>query len=222
MLRTALVLGGSGETGGELLKLLVASPVYGKIISVGRRKVEMPTSPGWSKVEQVEVDFDRLQDFASAFQKIDSAFICLGTTRGKAGAEGFVKVDHDYVLAAASLLQEASCPHLHLLTSQGASPSSWLLYPSTKGRAEESVRSLGFPRLTIYRPGLLLCPRRERRVAEAALQWVAGVTDPYHWWSVSSTTVARAMLANSLGEAGATEAIVVLEHRDIVALGSQD
>ena len=55
---------------------------------------------------QEEVNFDNLSEYSSAFPRfpaitcsaslfllrVDSAFICLGTTRAKAGAEGFVKV----------------------------------------------------------------------------------------------------------------------------------
>ena len=43
-------------------------------------------------------------------------------------------MDHDYVLSAARLLKEAGTRELHLLTSQGSNPGSWLLYPSTKGK----------------------------------------------------------------------------------------
>ena len=43
-------------------------------------------------------------------------------------------MDHDYVLSAARLLKEAGTQELHLLTSQGSNPGSWLLYPSTKGK----------------------------------------------------------------------------------------
>ena len=46
----------------------------------------------------------------------------------------WLQVDHDYVLSAARLLREAGTRELHLLTSQGSNPSSWLLYPSTKGK----------------------------------------------------------------------------------------
>merc|ERR1712211_71616 len=102
--------------------------------------------------------FDNLSEYSSAFPRVDSAFICLGTTRAKAGAEGFVKVDHDYVVEASKLLHNSGCPDLHLLTSQvllfchlkerghgfntdvcghsqGSNPDSFFLYPSTKGKA---------------------------------------------------------------------------------------
>ena len=66
--------------------------------------------------------------------RVDSAFICLGTTRAKAGADGFVKVwmqletfssrmfkiqvDYDYVVESSKLLHNSGCPDLHLVSSQ--------------------------------------------------------------------------------------------------------
>ena len=82
------------------------------------------------------------------------------------------------MLSAARLLKEAGTRELHLLTSQGSNPGSWLLYPSTKGKVgccwnidhphrtvqvEVAAKELQFPRLSIYRPGLLLCQRENKR-----------------------------------------------------------
>ena len=50
--------------------------------------------PGKEKVQQKIVDFDNINDSKAAFADCDMAFCCLGTTRAKAGAEGFVKVDY--------------------------------------------------------------------------------------------------------------------------------
>ena len=61
------------------------------------------------------------------------AFCCLGTTRGKAGKDGFVKVDFDYVVNSAKILKESgSVKQFHLLTSKGSDPNSFFLYPATK------------------------------------------------------------------------------------------
>ena len=49
----------------------------------------------------------------------DHVICLLGTTRGKSGAEGFVKIDKDYVLNVARAAREANVPHFHLMTSQG-------------------------------------------------------------------------------------------------------
>ena len=62
------------------------------------------------------------------------AYCCLGTTRAKSGAKGFVRVDKDYVFESAKLLKESGCEHFHLVSSAGAAKSSPFLYTKTKGR----------------------------------------------------------------------------------------
>ncbi len=125
----ALLLGATGETGKEVLKCLRQSNNVEKVILVGRRKVENVDD---LKVEQRQVDFDNLDGTPDAFSGADVAFCCLGTTRGKAGKEGFVKVDHDYVVESAKRAKEAGCGQFHLLTSQGSNQNSWLLYTQVR------------------------------------------------------------------------------------------
>jgi oxidoreductase len=149
------------------------------------------------------VDYENLEHSSEKFRGVDSAFCCLGTTRAKAGKEGFVKVDHDYVLSAAKLLQSSNCPDFHLLSSKGSSASSWILYTSTKGQVEEATKKLNFPRLCIYRPGVLMCDREEKRLGESCVRWVAGLVDKTSMgWSVTTKMVAAAMVATSLSAPG--------------------
>ena len=161
--KVALVLGASGETGKEVVRNLVESPEYREVIVVARRELTFPNDEKYKKIIQKIVNFDNLSAHKEVFEGIDVAFCCLGTTRAIAGAEGFVKVDHDYVLEAASLLKQSQCPEFHLLTSKGSNSNSMFLYPSTKGKVEEAVTNLRFDKLSIYRPGLLLCSRDNRR-----------------------------------------------------------
>jgi len=217
--KTALLLGGTGETGKEVLKLLITTPVFGKIVCMGRREVELPKGEGWDRVEQRVVDFDNLAQYGESFTGVDTAFCCLGTTRGKAGKEGFIKVDHDYVLEAAKLLKTANCPDFHLLTSKGSNSDSWFLYPETKGKAEEAVKQLEFPRLTIYRPGLLRCDRQEVRSAEGLIRWIADMIDKANSWSIPTSVVAQAMVATSLTTP--TPGVEVMEHSTIVRVAKE-
>ena len=66
----------------------------------------------------------------------------------------------------------AGIEHFHLLTSTGSNSKSPFLYPATKGKVEEFCEALTFPKLTIYQPGLLLCPREESRMGEFVFQKV--------------------------------------------------
>ena len=98
------------------------------------------------------VNFDSLENQKDAFGDAEVAFCCLGTTRGKAGKDGFVKVDYDYVVNSARILRDlGACKAFHLVTSRGSDANSFFLYPATKGKAEEAVKAMNFDRVAIYR-----------------------------------------------------------------------
>lgn len=59
----------------------------------------------------------------------------------------------------AKLAKQGGCKDFHLVTAQGSNKNSWFLYPKTKGLVEQEVTDMAFNRLSIYRPGLLLCER---------------------------------------------------------------
>ena len=66
------------------------------------------------------IDFDNIEEHKEAFKEGDIAFYRLGTTKGKSGADGFVKVDYDYVVNSAKLLKESGvCKDYHLISSTG-------------------------------------------------------------------------------------------------------
>merc|ERR1712106_298069 len=218
--RVALVMGATGETGKEVLRHLVMSPEFSSIVSIGRRKLELPDESSYDKVVQKIVDFDNLDSHETDFKGIDQAFCCLGTTRSKSGPDGFVKVDHAYVLSAAKLLKKNDCSDFHLLTSKGSIANSWFLYPSTKGKTENDVTALGFDHLSIYRPGLLLCERENGRFFEGLLQSLARHTDGSSWWSIPTEMVARAMVQNSLETD--KKSLEIIEHDKIVHIAQQN
>jgi len=203
-----------------LLLQLLSNNSFSKVTVIGRRKLtEKLPSKLLSKLDERIVDFERLEEYASAFEGFDVGFCCLGTTRAKSGAEGFVRVDHDYVLESATLAKRAGCKDFHLVTSQGSNKDSWFLYPQTKGLVEERVSQLGFNRLSIYRPGLLLCEREERRLLEKVLQVIIGALDRWEILSIPTKSVAQAMLNNVFKNSKSNEPqIEILTHNEIVEL----
>ncbi|NWZ21992.1 HTAI2 Oxidoreductase, partial [Asarcornis scutulata] len=168
---------------------------------------------------QVVVDFERLSEHAAAFRGHDVGFCCLGTTRSKAGADGFVRVDRDYVAQAAELARAGGCKHFVMLSSQGANEHSRFLYLRVKGEVEKLVQAVGFDRCTILRPAVLLCARQEFRPLEWLTQHVLGAVA---WlfptaYSVPVETVARAIVASVLHPGGGK--VEVLENKAIHQLG---
>jgi len=88
---------------------------------------------------------------------------------------GFVKVDRTYVGGVAAAARAAGTKHFHLVSASNADPDSWLLYPQTKGLVEQDLMSLKFPRLSIYRPAMLLLQeqRDDSRTLESAVRPLA-------------------------------------------------
>ena len=140
-------------------------------------------------------DFDDLPPLPQA----QVAVCAPGTTRAKAGSDAaFRAVDHDAVLAFARAAKAAGVTHFILVSSVGANPKASLLYPRTKGEVEAALAAMGFARLDILQPGLLIGPRAERRPVERFLQWAAPVMDlalPRDLGSLPAGMVAGAIIA---------------------------
>uniref|UniRef100_A0A8C9CF68 Protein HTATIP2 n=1 Tax=Phocoena sinus TaxID=42100 RepID=A0A8C9CF68_PHOSS len=83
--KSVFILGASGETGRVLLKEILEQGLFSKVTLIGRRKLTFDEE-AYKNVNQEVVDFEKLDDYASAFQGHDVGFCCLGTTRKKAGA----------------------------------------------------------------------------------------------------------------------------------------
>ena len=150
-LRTALVVGGTGAIGSELLQELLASDRYERILSLGRR---LPLIEHADLVGHV-VDFDRLQDFTPE-APMDDVFCALGTTLQAAGsAEALRRVDCDTVLKVGALAQRLGAQTFSVVSSIGADVAAGSSYLQVKGEMEAGLIALDLPALHIFRPSLL-------------------------------------------------------------------
>ena len=59
----------------------------------------------------------------------------------------------------------------------------------TKGKIEEAVKTLGFDRVSVYRPGLLITPREETRLLEKCAQTLVPFLDRGSSKSISGLTM---------------------------------
>ena len=76
-------------------------------------------------------------------------------------------MDVDYCFSIAEAASKAEVPNLSIITSIGADTESSNFYLKCKGEIEEMISSLCFKSLSIYRPGLLIGNREEKRLAES-------------------------------------------------------
>ncbi|XP_055343361.1 oxidoreductase HTATIP2-like [Paramacrobiotus metropolitanus] len=218
--KTCFVLGASGETGKELLKELVRLQPFKNIVLIGRRKLEFEED-NLRNLEQRIVDFDNLDkpEHARMFEGCNHGFCSLGTTRKKEGKEGYIRVDHDYVVAAAKAAKAGGCEHFHLVSSQGADEHSMLLLTKVKGEAERDVAALNFPRCSLYRPAFLVCDRTESRPFETLFKYAI---KPIEWLSptlisIPTSLLAKGMIANAFipGQKG----VEIVDNKKIHELG---
>ncbi|MFN2361779.1 MAG: NAD-dependent epimerase/dehydratase family protein [Marinobacter sp.] len=221
------LLGATGLTGAKVLEGLLARDDVSSVIVPVRR----PLSLSHAKLEQHEVNFDHLDEYASLFD-VDAIICCLGTTIKKAGsAEAFRKVDYGYGMKVAALGRAKGVKRFILMSAIAASPSSRVFYNRVKGELEESVKALCFPYLSIYQPSLLLGERAEQRTVEAlgmkAMPLInrALIGPLERFRAIEADTVARAMV-NEVGnlhtETSEIPLVRIHDYPDIVMLAQKN
>jgi uncharacterized protein YbjT (DUF2867 family) len=168
-----LVAGATGLVGHHVIAKALADSRITRLVAPTRRPLE-----AHAKLDNPLVDFNRLPAEADWWD-VDGVVCALGTTRAKAGSdEAFRVVDYDYPLDVARLARKHGASRFALNSSLGADARSKLLYPRTKGEVEEALKAMGFPSLTIVRPGLIGGDRDEFRLGERIAAVVLGIFGP--------------------------------------------
>lgn len=148
---TALVIGATGATGKELVKLLLENEDFAKVKIFVRKEIDLMHP----KLEKCIVDFDKIDVWKSDLQG-DVLFSALGTTLKQAGSEEAQrKVDFDYQYQTAKSATENNVKTYVLVSSSGADPNAFFFYPRIKGELEEAVKVLDFEQIHIFQPGIL-------------------------------------------------------------------
>lgn len=150
-MKTALVIGATGATGKELVKLLLGDEDF-QTIRVFIRRDDNLNHP---KLEKFIVDFDKIETWKSELQG-DVLFSALGTTLKQAGSEDAqYKVDFTYQFETARAAADGGVKNYVLVSSTGADPKAFFFYPRMKGELEEAVKTLDFQEIHIFQPGIL-------------------------------------------------------------------
>jgi uncharacterized protein YbjT (DUF2867 family) len=191
--KTALIAGATGLIGSQLLSLILEDDRYQQVKVLTRSSL----NSDHPKMQNVVIDFDRLPTYADQM-KADDVFCCLGTTMRKAKSrDAFRKVDFTYPLELAKLTRQQGTHQYLLVSALGANKRSTIFYNRVKGEVEEAIGQLGFETFHIFRPSLLLGPRKETRSGEDAAKWfykVFGFLIPNKYKAIDSAKVAKAML----------------------------
>lgn len=190
-MKTALVAGGTGLVGGQLLNLLLSSSRYAKVVALTRKEL-----PAHSKLVQIKMT-PLINEWNDSI-KADDVFCCLGTTIAKAGSkENFYQVDFHYPFSIAKASFNLGAKQFFLVSSLGANKNASIFYTRVKGEIEEAIFSIGFETVHVFRPSLLVGPRTEARVGEDAAKLfykIFGFIIPKKYKAIESIKVARAIL----------------------------
>ena len=127
--KSALVLGATGVVGRELVRELCESPGYDEVEAWARREIGF-CHP---KLRARIIDFEGISDIAP--HKFLMKFLCAGYDDEEMDShEAFLRVDVDYVYAAAKWGKAAGVRRFVLVSSPGASEGSPSFYLRAQGQ----------------------------------------------------------------------------------------
>lgn len=203
--REAVVAGATGAVGSELVRRLLATAVYTRVIALARRPLDFADA----RLVLAPARFGALAESPPVALGLDrgfDAFCCLGTTIRKAGSrDAFRTVDHVYVLSYAQWARDRGAHRLIVVSALGADPASATFYCRVKGEMESALRALKLRSngLVIVRPSLLDAPRAELRMGERlalAFTRPLGAAIPARVRPIKVEDVAQAMLDAALAK----------------------
>lgn len=170
-MKTAIVLGATGLTGGELLNRLLKDERYEKIKLFSRSTTGLKSA----KIEEHLIDLFELDQYAEDF-KADEVHCCIGTTQARTpDDEIYRKIDYGIPVTAAQLAKENGIERFLVISSLGADADSKFFYNRTKGEMERDVLAQGIAETYIFQPSLIAGKRKEKRPFEAAWKKVMSV-----------------------------------------------
>ena len=198
-----MLAGASGLVGQRVLARLLANPQVAQVVAPLRRGVSMSSSK-LLPVTSAMADADSLRELDTTLTRVapqlDVFISCLGSTIKRAGSKpAFLAIDRDLVVRLAQTAHSLGARHALVVSSVGASAQSGNFYLRVKGETERLLAGLGFDRLDILRPGLLLGPRSESRPGEALAQRLSPYFNPLligslaRYRAISADAVAAAM-----------------------------
>jgi uncharacterized protein YbjT (DUF2867 family) len=161
----AMILGGTGQVGGAAVAELLAIPECREVVMVTRKPIA-ERSPLLNLVRNVVLDTGAA-DFAERTAALArevlsqgpaSAVSCVGVGSGSArwSEEELLRLELGVVGAFARGCHDAGIAQFCLLSAAGSTARSRLRYARVMGMKEDAVRNIGFTRLAIFRPGIIV------------------------------------------------------------------
>jgi uncharacterized protein YbjT (DUF2867 family) len=157
----AIILGGTGQVGGATVAELLATSQCREVVMVTRKPIEPRPRVRNVVLDTAATDFaERTAALAREVltQGPASAVSCVGVGSGSArwSEEELQRLEVGVVGAFARGCHDAGIAQFCLLSAAGSSPRSRLRYARVMAMKEDAVRKIGFARLAIFRPGIIV------------------------------------------------------------------
>jgi uncharacterized protein YbjT (DUF2867 family) len=172
-----IIFGATGMVGQGVLRECIVDPEIDRVLTVGRRPVEMRSE---KLAEIIRTDFLDYGDVEAQLSGYDACFFCLGLSSLGISEEQYRHVTQAMTLAAARVLARVNPGMTFIYVSGGGADSTGrgrLMWARVKGETENAVLGLPFKAAYVFRPGAIV-PLHGARSRTAWLQAFYGVTAP--------------------------------------------
>jgi uncharacterized protein YbjT (DUF2867 family) len=186
-----LLFGASGTAGGAVLQACLDTPVVEEVRVIVRRTL------GRTEVKLREFVHTNYLDYTAvmeAFRAVDACLFCLGTSATQVSKEEYVKISHDYTVAAAKMLKKESLgAAFHYISGAGTRAESRTLWSKVKGQTENELMEL--VEADCWRPAFIDAkPSASLPKVYALLRPALRLLRPFRSLYVSGEDLGRAML----------------------------
>jgi len=214
-----LVTGATGMVGGEVLRQAALDPAITRVTALVRRAPDFRHPKVHVVLHQDFLQYDHL---AGLFRQHDACLWCLGISQSQVTGHEYQRVTYDYAVAAATAMRRANPAMAFVFVSaQGVRSAGYhpARFVRVKGRTEMALRSLGFPRLVIARPGGIIPVRAKVRPPLIERVFVRFL--PFFQWLAPSLVIRADELARVLialaGSGG--QPLLILSNRELQRAG---
>jgi uncharacterized protein YbjT (DUF2867 family) len=135
-----LLFGASGTAGGAVLQACLDTPVVEEVRVIVRRPLGRTAAKLREFVHANYLDYATVTE---AFRAVDACLFCLGVSMTQVGKEEFVKISHDYPIAAAkTLITQSPGAAFHYISGAGTRADSRTFWSQVKGQTENELMEL--------------------------------------------------------------------------------
>lgn len=196
-----ILFGATGMIGQGVMRECLLDPGVTEVLSVSRR----PCGAQHAKLrELIHADFTNFEAVASQFAGFDACFWCLGVSSVGMTEADYVRVTHDFTVAAAAPMVRV-CPGMTFVFVSGIGTDSTekgrVMWARAKGKAENAIFGLPIKAAFSFRPGYIQ-PMHGERAATRGTRIMYALARPFFplWrllfrrWVTTTEILAKAML----------------------------